>query len=374
MTTSSLTVQEIVDSHCHRLLTAMKAHHGKADVGISVALFYPGNPEVPNFFKYGSAGPGIDITAGTVYAIGSVTKLFTATLAAYLSAQAVIGELGQTLVGPFLANAGCTPSALSGSYWKEATFAQFATQTSGMPDEANGPYSDQLFADQPPSCEQLQWWHHNRESFASNQGYWIYSSAGFVTLGFAVAAAAAAAGLTGGYTALLENIITTPLAMPNTFAAGDVPANAVLAQGYNNHSKAVQVTNAADLKSSAQDLLVWLASVYQAMELQASGKTLTELQQALANPTNIWIASPENPDRQPTAFAMGLGWQIPTFASTQVLAKDGVTDKGGCSCWVGLTRYDPTAPPVGIALLTNQDGVAPDPTARTILQKIIELG
>jgi len=374
MTDTTQTVQGIVDSNCGTLLQEMKKAHPDSDVGVSVALYYPGNPGVPGFFKYGSAGPGIEITNETVYAIGSVTKLFTATLAAYLNVKNIIGALDQTLVGQYLANANCYPSGVSGSYWNEVTFAEFATQTSGMPDEANGPYSDQLFADEPPSCNQLNWWNENETSFGNNQGYWIYSSAGFVTLGFAVAAAAAAGGLTGGYTALLESIITAQIGMPNTFAADDVPPNAVLAQGYNANSKGVPITSAADLKSSAHDMLAWLDAVYQAMKLQGAGASLTPLQQALANTTNTWIANPENPDKEPTNFAMGLGWQIPTIGSAQVLTKNGVTSKGGCSCWVGLTRYDSTVPAVGIALMTNQTGVDPDPIARTILQEIIAVG
>ena len=374
MTDTTQTVPGIVDSNCDKLLKLMKTAHPNSDVGISVALYYPGDTSVPGFFKYGLAGPGIEITNETVYAIGSVTKVFTATLAAYLNVKNIIGALDQTLVGQYLTNGNCKPSGVSGSYWNNVTFAEFATQTSGMPDEANGPYSNQLFADEPPSCNQLNWWNENETSFENNRGYWIYSSAGFVTLGFAVAAAAAAGGLTGGYTALLESIITAQIGMPNTFAADDVPPNAVLAQGYNANSKPVPITDAADLKSSAQDMLAWLDAVYQAMKLQAAVASLTPLQQALANTTKVWIANPENPDKKPTNFAMGLGWQIPTIGSSQVLTKNGVTGKGGCSCWVGLTRYDSTAPPVGIALMTNQVGVNPDHTAHQILQEIIALG
>jgi hypothetical protein len=43
------------------------------------------------------------------------------------------------------------------------------------------------------------------------------------------------------------------------------------------------------------------------------------------------------------------------------------------SCWVGLTRYDPTVPPAGIALMTNQVAVSPDATAECGLEKIIAL-
>lgn len=376
MTDTTQTVQQIVDSNCGKLLQEMQNVHPNTDVGISVALYYPGNTSVPGFFKYGSAGPGIEITNETVFAIGSVTKVFTASLASYLSVQKIIGALDETKVAQYLATTTCIPPGVSGNYWNEVTFAHFATQTSGMPDEANGRYSDQLFADEPPSCSQLNWWNNNENeaSFIENQGYWIYSSAGFVTLGFAVAGAAAAGGLTGGYTALLDSIITKPIGMPNTFAANDVPANAVLAQGYNaNSTQPNSVTDAADLKSSAQDMLAWLAAVYQAMKLQATGASLTPLQQALANTTNTWIAKPENRKKKPTKFAMGLGWQIPTFGSSQVLTKNGATGKAGFSCWVGLTKYDATGPTAGIALMTNQTGVDPDPTARTILQQIMAL-
>ena len=368
------TIQNIVDSNCGMLLTDMQKAHPSSDVGISVALYYPGNTDVPGFFKYGLAGPGIEITDETVYAIGSVTKVFTATLASYLNVKNIIGALDQATVSQYLRNLSCTPTGVSGSYWDEVTFADFATQTSGMPDESNGPYAEQLFADELPSCPQMSWWtdSENETNFKKNQGSWIYSSAGFVTLGFAVAAAAADGALPGGYTALLKNIITSPIGMPNTFAADDVPPNAVIAEGYDASSSPHPATNAADLKSTAQDMLAWLDAVYTAMKLQATqGASLTPLQQAIANTTNIWKTNLTNPNGHSIPFDMGLAWQIPTMDSAQVLAKNGATGKGGFSCWVGLTRYDSTVPAAGIALMTNQIGVDPDPTAGTILREIL---
>jgi beta-lactamase class C len=356
-------VESIINSHCEALLKEMQDQHSEADVGISVALFYPGNSDVPGFFGYGAAGPNSKPTTDTVYAIGSVTKVFTASLAAYLDVTQVI-DLGTTQVSSYLSNSSCTTSGVSGTYWTGSaglTFEQLATQTSGMPDEANGPYSEQLFANESPSCAQITWWNDEQSSFSKNEGSWIYSSAGFVTLGFAVAAAAQT-----GYTDLLGSVITTPLSMSNTFAADNVPPNAALAQGYNSNSKAVQVTAAADLKSSATDMLAFLTALYGAMQSEASGESMTNLQQALAATASTWIEEP--------TFAMGLAWQIPTWSSLQVLVKDGSTDKGGCSCWAGLTRYSSSGPAIGIMLMTNQFGVLPDPTASTILKKLIALG
>lgn len=370
------TIQNIVDSNCGMLLTDMQKANPNADVGISVALYYPGNTDVPGFFKYGSAGPGIDITDTTVYAMGSVTKVFTATLASYLNVKNIVGALDQTTVSQYLKNLSCTPTGVSGTYWDEVTFADFATQTSGMPDEANGRYSEQLFADELPSCRQMSWWtdSENETNFQKNQQFWIYSNAGFVTLGFAVAAAAADAALAVGYTALLKNIITSPIGMPNSFTGDDVPANAVIAEGYDSpNSQPRPATNAVDLKSTAQDMLAWLDAVYTAMRLQATqGASLTPLQQAIANTTNTWKTNLTNPNKNPIPFDMGLAWQIPTMGSAQVLAKNGATGKGGFSCWVGLTRYDSAVPAAGIALMTNQIGVDPDPTARKILHDIID--
>src|SRR2546423_15292714 len=107
MTDTTQTVQGIVDSNCGKLLQEMKKAHPDSDVGVSVALYYPGNTGVPGFFKYGLAGPGIEVTNETVYAIGSVTKLLTATLGAYLNVENINGPLDPTLAGQHLANSHC---------------------------------------------------------------------------------------------------------------------------------------------------------------------------------------------------------------------------------------------------------------------------
>jgi CubicO group peptidase (beta-lactamase class C family) len=373
MNNRSSEIQRLMNSNCYKLLKKLQQAHPNADVGISVALYYPSDPNVPGFFKYGLAAPGTEITPETIYAVGSVTKVFTAALAAYLSVQGVIGDLGQTLVGPLLKNTSCATSGVSGSYWDEVTFEKFATQTSGMPKTEKNAPGLQLFNNEPPTCEQLHWWNDNQANFGENYGYWVYSNVGFVTLGFAIASAAAQGGMVGGYPALLRNIITSPIGMPNTFVAADMPPHAVLAQGNSNKKGAVAITCAPDLKSSAQDMLAWLAALYQAMRLQAEGDQLTPLQQALANTTQTWITNPMKPNKKSENFAMGLGWQIPTFGSVDVLAKDGSTGKGGFSCWVGLTRYSSNVPPVGIALLTNQNGFRPTSTAKEILTKILAL-
>jgi beta-lactamase class C len=363
---------QIVDYECNALLSAMQKYHtgAEANVGISLALFYPNDPGVPSFFHYGSAGPDEPITPKTIYGIGSVTKVFTGTLAAYLNVQNIIPDL-RTPVGPFLVNSACSPGTVSGQYWNTANVLDFATQTSGLPDEANGAYADQLFGGKAPSCDQLAWWNDNQGAFVSNRGDWIYSSAGFVTLGFAIAGAANTT-----YPDLLTSGITSALEMVDTFVAKNVPAGGQVVQGYSTQSKPVPITGAADMKSTGQDMLAWLAAVYQAIKLAAAGSSMSPLQQAIAEATRVWIPAPiqQPPPLKATPFSMGLAWQIPTVADRtrgdySIVVKNGAAS--GCSCWIGLTAYDSQIPPVGVALLTNQMGVSPDGYARAILQQIV---
>lgn len=123
-------------------------------------------------------------------------------------------------------------------------------------------------------------------------------------------------------------------------------------------------------------MLIWLNAVYQSVQLQASGASLTPLQQALADTTQVWIPDPWTPppNSKRMEFAMGLGWQIPTIDSAPALVKDDLTSVGGRSCWVGLTRCVQAVPPVGIAIMTNQVNVPPDHCGHTILQQTVALG
>ena len=372
MSGSAKYVKQVVDDTCGDLLLAMQNNFRGDAVGVSLALYYPGNTAVPPFFGYGLSAPNQGVTENTVYAIGSVTKVFTATLAAYLVQQGTIGNLGTTTVAPYLGNPMCDPWGVAGDYWSEVTFADFATQTSGMPDEAPQHISSALFLDEPPSCDLLAWWNNpgNQADWQKSQGDWIYSSAGFVTLGFAVTGAAGQ-----GYTRLLRVCITEPLAMDRTFAADQVPHDTVLAVGYAGPGKQVNVTAASDLKSNASDMVGWMQAVHAAMSAPQSAP----LPAAIVETTNVWIAQPKKPDGSNEAFAMGLGWQIPSQDSIPFLEKNGATSLGGCSCWIGLTKPGPGVPVVGVMVMTNQSGVgahgiSPDRYGRQILNALLTSG
>ncbi|MBC7861756.1 MAG: serine hydrolase, partial [Bacteroidia bacterium] len=146
------------------------------------------------------------------------------------------------------------------------------------------------------------------------------------------------------------------------------PTGSDLSQGCNTNTKQVSILDAADLKSSARDMHAFLTAVYVAMELQNNGGELNTLQQALAMTTDVWI--PGSSVLPPTMSGMGLAWQI---NKSNVLNKNGDTDQGGSSCNVLLTKYNDSSQPVGIALMTNQDGARPDKTAATIVNEILGL-
>lgn len=365
-------IDQIMDAECNGLLNRMCSGANKplADqMGISVALFYPGDSSIPTFYRYGNAGPKQEITDSTVFAMGSVTKAFTATIAAILSAQNVIDPIGEALVGPYfpLIN---QPS----SYWDAVTFLDFATQTSGMPDKPpKHQPSVQLFDGDPPSGPFVDWWNaesnQNEWSHERQLGNWIYSNPGFVTLGFAcVAAAQAKLDPNTTYADLLAEI-TGPLGMQETFV-GSFAAMGITESIGHADGKEVQIKGAVDLKSSARDMHAFMAGLYEAMQLSAQGSAMSTLQQGLAAATKPWITNPKV--KSPFVSQMGLGWQI---SNTGFLNKNGGTSRGGSSCDVQLSLYREGKQPIGIALMTNQVGAehGATPTAASIVDQIAQL-
>ena len=120
MTGTTSQVEHIVNHYCRKFLTEIKSYNEFNAVGIAVALYYPNNPDVPAFFHYGLSAPDQGVTRDTIYSLGSVTKVFTSTLASYLTVTGVIPALDQALSGPYLSNASCRPSVVSGAYWENA--------------------------------------------------------------------------------------------------------------------------------------------------------------------------------------------------------------------------------------------------------------
>jgi CubicO group peptidase (beta-lactamase class C family) len=94
--------------------------NGGAIIGIHCPLL----PTLPAFYWHGAAGPNISISPDTVYCIGSCTKTFTATLAAWLQTGCSF-PLSNT-VGNLVGVTGNPNMAAM-------TLFSLATHTSGMP-------------------------------------------------------------------------------------------------------------------------------------------------------------------------------------------------------------------------------------------------
>jgi beta-lactamase class C len=298
------------------------------------------------FGTAGWSGSHVTIDASTVFEIGSVTKVFTATLASLGLAKA--GISADSPVGPTLEGyAGVTPS----SSFQHITFTQLATHTSGLPTNGiPGHASDELFADLPPSPETVTWW--NSFNAARSPGTcWDYSNSGFVTLGFA-ASQILAPGKTSQYNALLANDVTGPLSMYCTNAQlSKIPCPAakgtiLLGDGTQRRVR----TSASDLKSDGFDMLSWVEA-----QLGLYTRTVPPEPLTTAIAATQKIAVTDVPvcgknGKRTMALGWDIGWLDPhDHARGRIYEKNGATSLGGMSDAVAFS-LDRKA---GVVVLTN---------------------
>lgn len=292
---------------------------------------------------------------GTVFGVGSVTKVFTATLLTYQCTVTGRKSLGD-VVTAYL------PGAAGGSALQQVTLQELATHTSSLPDEGGGAASDNLFTDQPPSQALIDFWNGWKPA-QSPGSCWCYSSVGFVTLGFAVSGVGSPP-TSFDYLTLLSDVITGPsqLDMPATTTyANEDPK--IVAPGFESSGDPAK-GRAADLYSSGPDMLTWLkANLAAGSGSSDLDKALVFAQQNQGVTQQICTACQHGQTQ--TKFSMALGWQIGS-GSPQIWAKDGATGRGGYSAWIG---FAPSAG-IGVAILTNRDGADPDPVGAQIIQHL----
>ena len=320
--------------------------------GVAVALYADGQD---GFFPFGHASLATQqpVTADTIFGIGSVTKVFTATLLAYQA-----GTGAKRLTDPL---PGYLPADVTNPALEAVTLEMLATHTSGFPRDGGGPAADALFDNQPPSPELIHFWNtwsptdpQNVECARCPVGTcWQYSNAGFVTLGFAVVGRPGPPRVPG-YNGLLADLITTPLGMPATVAL--IPPGASVAQGYRvdgrgpGHPLVPVDSQAADLKSSARDMRTWLKA-----NLGTPGSLPPPLSAALTLTQGIYFRGAQQCSTAGSIpFDMGLAWQQHPLVDggPVTYAKDGATSQGGYSCWIGFIP----ARQLGLAVLTNLIG------------------
>lgn len=330
-------------------------------------------------YPYGLSGaPGssalapFNVTTDTVFEIGSVTKVFTSTLLAVV-AHAGGAFLTDTIGYRLNFNHNFSPNPVGSPTLDAIELVQFATHTSGMPDQPHRlkDYSQQLFADEIPSPAVIDWW-KNYKKPPPNPACYQYSNIGFVTLGFAVTQMFPD-NQGHNYNEMLAQRVTGPLGMTRT-GANVAPPAATGCIGHWSKStvpphpivfeRNVATNNTAfDLKTTGNDMLIFLAAQLAAPNGPV-GPPIAMTQQVQGKyPICV------KPNQSVT---MGLAWQITQDTQgNKVFAKNGATSQGG---FEAVVIFVPDLQ-CGVAVLSNQynasgvhpEGISPGATAQDII-------
>jgi beta-lactamase class C len=297
---------------------------------VAVSLYFQGRDYLLSFGDDGRF-PAQPVTPDLIFGIGSVTKVFTATMLAYQT----IGDAGSPplkRIDDCVCNYLPPAASANGSGINQVTLRELATQSSGMPRQTPRNPGNALFRDRRPPPYLIRWWENFQKP---EQPQWLYSNAGFITLGFALEGPNS----WPRYNELLARYITSPLGMSHTLAV--VPWGFAMAQGFDGGRPVPQ--READLKSSARDMLVWLKANLGLMDQYIP----PHLARAIRMTHRIWYRTAPK-----LRFDMGLAWQVQDKDPPQPIlySKNGGTSMGGYSCWIGFMPERG----IGLSILTNE--------------------
>jgi beta-lactamase class C len=330
-----------------------------ATPNVAVVLNFQGQQ---HFYPF----PQTSVAENTVFEIGSITKVFTATMLAYnLGIMSLLDPVTKYLPYTFAPNAGL----------RNITIGQLATHSSGMPNEIPGHPSKELFSGQAPSSALISWWQNfntppvKPPAPPAPGSCWAYSNIGFVTLGFAVA------GSPNTYNQQLSLNILNQLNMTQT-SASVIPGLPV-AQGNTGTPKTTTPAtgHSADLKSTPTDMGIFLDACIN----PDSNRILGGLATALRYTNNPFYSGNNCGTTTPITFKQGLAWQIShlTYNGTNypLIAKDGATGIGGFEAWIGFIPFI-----MGIVVMGNKfmnvksnPPQSPAKAGRTILEALLKI-
>lgn len=321
----------------------IRAYMADAGVpGVAVAYYAAGEEGLLSF-GVADLDRQDPVTPDLAFTIGSVQKVFHATL---LATQ-MVGDSPEKRLDDRVTLYLPRAVARSNNGLRRVTLRDLATHTSGLPGsgdaEADDP-ADELYADQPPSPELVEFWQTWTPPRRPGAAY-EYSNVGFVTLAFA------AVGRDGppdgpGYNVLLRQSVTEPLGM--TYTAPLLPAEFARASGYNRRGDGrlrLVEGEATGIKSTARDLLTWLKLQLGVLD----GDIPPVLREAVALTQQVhW----SDPDRN---HDVGLGWESRVRrGEPRIWVKPGASGKSGHTSVVAFTREKQS----GIAILANLNGDA----------------
>lgn len=300
---------EVGDDEVIRDVLKQRVEVERRAVGMAVCVV---TPDRKRFVGYGyeRLGGGHPVTPGTVFEIGSITKVFTALLLADMVRRGDLGvddPVARHLPGNFHL------PALDG---RSITLADLATHTSGLPrfpTFGGTPFSSAwLDALARFSVADLQAWlgdfHPQRPAGTA----WEYSNAGYALLGTALAHR-------GGrpYEELLQTRVIDALGLPDTAFHPSPTMQPRLAQGHDPALKALPPLDlgifiaAGGLLSTPGDLSRFAAAI-----LPRRGARIAQDNRLLLT---VQRAAPAIGGMQ------ALGWEILDAPGGAFVSKDGVT-------------------------------------------------
>lgn len=317
---------------------------------LSVAIVRHGQIAYLRSFGFADKKSRTVATPDTSYHVASVTKVFTASLAAMLHAQGVI-NLDQPVL-KYL------PEGVSISDKPEVgatiTLRHLASHASGFPRGIPGPVQsvEGRYALEP----QRLYDHLARIKLTSNPGETVlYSNLGYGLLGHALERAAGKP-----YDQLLQAMLCEPLGLQRT--AIHPLDHFQLATGYDNsrfrlaerHSYRERLASSGGLITSASDLAKFLAAQMD------PGVFFREVLALLQTPTTLSDGS---------TARHALGWTVLSHRTGgKYYEKNG--GRNNCSAWIGFSPDHN----IGIAVLTNCGNPSVEPIGRWLLERSIPGG
>jgi beta-lactamase class C len=253
--------------------------------GMAVAVTLNGKP---HYFNYGLASKetGSPVTQDTLFEIGSVSKTYTSTLAAYAQAT---GRLALT------DKASKVLPALHGSAFDHISVLQLATYTAGgLPLQ---------FPAEADSADKMLGYYQQWKPAYAVGSHRLYSNPSIGLSGYLAAQA-----LGQPFNVLMENTLLPKLGLKHTWLNVPQDQMALYAQGYNKADKPVRVgpgaldAEAYGVKTSAADLIAFVQANLQPASLEKP------LQQAIAL-THTGYYSVGN-------MTQGLGWEMYRYPAT----------------------------------------------------------
>jgi D-alanyl-D-alanine-carboxypeptidase/D-alanyl-D-alanine-endopeptidase len=312
------------------LVAELLVRHARRHVGVAVGVLRGDRNWIMGCGTAGPGGPSPPL-ANTIFEIGSVTKVFTATLLAALVEEGMVA-LEDPVQGYLPAGAELPVRG------RPITLADLATHTAGLPRLPHGFFLRSVRHRRNPygwlTVDDLYAGLFSTRLRRAPGGRPRYSNLGYGLLGHVLAVRAGRS-----YERLIQERICRPLELEDTHVSVPTAARERFAQGHNRRGRSVPhwdlpvLAGAGALRSSVADLLVFL-------RLQ-----LGEGDPALARAAALTQA----PRARHRGVAVGLGWTRGPLLGTEheLLFHNGGT--GGFRSFAGVVPATHTA----VAALSN---------------------